>query len=98
LDATVHYAENFENFCSVVRVNEFDSDDASSITILQNIFQDSKALKVLRTDLAYIHANFSFLSQPITKLEMMKNLLSETIKEINNIEDKMKLTAQKLVQ
>jgi hypothetical protein len=31
LDATVYYAENFEIFCCVV--NEFDGDDASSITI-----------------------------------------------------------------
>jgi hypothetical protein len=55
LDATVYYAENFEIFCSVV--NEFDGDYASSITILQDIFQDSNELKVLRTDLAYIRAN-----------------------------------------
>jgi hypothetical protein len=38
-DATVHHAENFEIFCSVV--NEFDGEDASFITILQDIFQDS---------------------------------------------------------
>jgi hypothetical protein len=38
LDATVYYAEKFEIFCSVV--NEFEGDDASSITILQDIFQD----------------------------------------------------------
>jgi hypothetical protein len=38
LDATVHYAENFEIFCSVV--NEFDGDDTSSTKILQDIFQD----------------------------------------------------------
>jgi hypothetical protein len=37
LDATVYYAENFEIFCSVV--NEFDGDDASSITILKDIFR-----------------------------------------------------------
>jgi hypothetical protein len=49
LDATVYYAENFKIFCSVV--NEFDRDDASSITMLQDISQDSGELKVLRTDL-----------------------------------------------
>jgi hypothetical protein len=38
LDATVYYGENFEIFCSVV--NEFDVDDASSVTIMQDIFQD----------------------------------------------------------
>jgi hypothetical protein len=88
LDATVYYKENFEIFCYVV--NEFDGDDASSVTILQDIFKDSNELKLLRTDLAYIHANFSFLSQSITKLEMTTNLLSETVKEINDIEDKLK--------
>jgi hypothetical protein len=75
-------------FCSVV--NEFEGDDASSVTVLQDIFQDSNELKVLRTDLAYIRENFSFLSQSVTKLEITKNLLSETIKEINDIQDKHK--------
>jgi hypothetical protein len=57
---------------------------------MQDIFQDLNELKMLRTDLAYIRANFCFLSQPITKLEMTTNLLSETIKEINDIQDKLK--------
>jgi hypothetical protein len=84
---------------SFVVVNEFDRDDASSITILQDIFQDSNELKVLRTDLAYIRANFSFLSQSVTKLEMTTNSLSETVKEINDIQDKLKKsTVQKLMQ
>jgi hypothetical protein len=75
LDAIEYYAENFESFCSVI--SEFDRDDASSITILQDIFQDSDELKVLKTDLTCIHENFSFLSQSITKLEMTTNLLKE---------------------
>jgi hypothetical protein len=41
-------------------VSELDRDDASSITILQDIFKDSNELKVLETDLVYIHENFSF--------------------------------------
>jgi hypothetical protein len=61
-------------------VNEFEGDDASSVTILQDIFQDSNELKVIRTDVAYIRENFSFLSQSITELEITTNLLSETIK------------------
>jgi hypothetical protein len=83
LDAIVYYAENFEIFCSVA--NEFDGDDATSIATLQDIFQDSNELKVLKTDLAYIRENFKFLSQYITKLEMTTNLLSETIKEVHDI-------------
>jgi hypothetical protein len=53
-------------------------------------FRTQNELKVLRTDLAYICANFSFLLQSITRLDMITNLLSETIKEINDIEDKLK--------
>jgi hypothetical protein len=45
---------------------------------------------VLKTDLAYIHANLSFLSQTIIKLEKATNLLLETIKEINDIQDELK--------
>jgi hypothetical protein len=47
---------------------------------------------VLKTDLAYIHANFSFLSQPVTKLEKATNLLSQTIREINDVQDKLNKT------
>jgi hypothetical protein len=96
LDATVYYAENFEIFCSVL--NEFGGDDASLVTILQDIFQDSNDLKLLRTYLAYICANFSFLLQSVTELEMTTNLLSE-IKEINDIQYKLKKSrSRKLMQ
>jgi hypothetical protein len=47
-------------------------------------------MKVLKIDLAYIRANLSFLSQFITKFEMTRSLLSETINEINDIQDKQK--------
>jgi hypothetical protein len=43
LDATVCYSENVEIFCCVV--NEFHGDDASYITILQDIFQDSRRIE-----------------------------------------------------
>jgi alpha-D-ribose 1-methylphosphonate 5-triphosphate diphosphatase PhnM len=56
------------------------------------MFKDSNELKVLKTDLAYIHANFSFQSQSTMKLEKTTNLFSETIKEINNIQDKVNKT------
>jgi hypothetical protein len=85
--ATVYYAENFLNLFSVI--HELDRDNASSIAILQDIFKDSNDLKVLKTDLANIHANFNFLSQSITKLEKIRNLLSETTEEINGIQDKL---------
>jgi hypothetical protein len=47
---------------------------------LQDTFNDSNKLKVLKTYLAYIYANFCFLSQSVTKLEKTKKSLSETVK------------------
>jgi hypothetical protein len=78
LDAVVYCAENLEIFCSVM--NEFDRDDVFSFVILQDILKGSDELMMLKTDLAHIHANFSFLSQSVTKAGKAKNLLSETIK------------------
>jgi hypothetical protein len=69
LDANVYYAEIFEEFCSVVR--EPDKGDAFSIAIVQEIFVDADELKVLKTDLAYVHANFTSLSQPISEFIMV---------------------------
>jgi hypothetical protein len=56
---------------------------------LQEIFNDWNKLKVLKSDLAYIHANFSFLSLSITELGKTTNLLSETIKGIISIQEKL---------
>jgi hypothetical protein len=47
--------KTLKTFCSVV--NEPDRDDAASVKILQEIFNDSTEPKVLKTDIAYIHAN-----------------------------------------
>jgi hypothetical protein len=78
LDAIVYYAQNSEIFCSVA--NELVRDVVSSISILQEVFNDSNVLKVLETNLIYFHANFCSLAQPTTELEATTNLLSETIK------------------
>jgi hypothetical protein len=55
LDATAYYAQNSEIFSSVV--NELDRNDASSTSMFQEIFNNPRELKVLKTDLAYIHGN-----------------------------------------
>jgi hypothetical protein len=60
LDITAYYAEKFEASCSVV--NEFDSHKISSTAMSQEIFNDSNESRQLKSDLAGIHANFSFLS------------------------------------
>jgi hypothetical protein len=39
--------------------------------------------------LAYNHSNLILLSQPVTKLEMPTNFISETYNEISNIQDKV---------
>jgi hypothetical protein len=53
--------------------NELGSDDAFSAAILQKVFNDSNEFKMPKTDLAYIRANFSFLSQFVTELEKATN-------------------------
>lgn len=45
-DATVHYAENFENICSILK--EFDSNDSDPTTILQHVFKDENEWKMLK--------------------------------------------------
>jgi predicted oxidoreductase (fatty acid repression mutant protein) len=78
LDAIAYYAENFEASRSVVNV--LDRYSASSNAILQEIFNDSNESKGLKSDMAYIHANFSFLSHSTTKLEETSKFLRGTIK------------------
>lgn len=58
MDVTVYYAENFELFYSVVC--DLDRDDASCIRMLQGMFNDSNEVKVLKTNVIYIHAKFQF--------------------------------------
>lgn len=45
---------------------------------------------MLKTNLAYIHANSNFLLQSITRLKNTKNLFSKTITEIKDIQEKLK--------
>jgi hypothetical protein len=62
---------------SSVAVNELGVVTASSTAISQEIFNHSNEMKLLKTDLAYIHINFSFLSQSIIKLEKTTHLFSK---------------------
>jgi hypothetical protein len=75
----VYRIENSEIFYP--QVNEYDRNDASCVGILREVFKNTDELKVLKIDLACIHATFSFLSYSVMKSEMNINLLSETIKE-----------------
>jgi hypothetical protein len=58
---------------------------------LQEInFNDSDEFKVLKTDLAYIHANFSSLSQSVTEFIRTKNVLAETrMKSVSDIQNEL---------
>lgn len=40
-------------------------------------------------DMQYCHVDFSFLLQSVAKIEKTAGLQSETIKEMNNIQDKL---------
>ena len=77
VDAVKYYATNFELVYFVV--NELDREDASSIAILQDVFQTPSELTALKNDLVFISANFCFLSDIITKLEKSKLLLTESL-------------------
>jgi hypothetical protein len=70
-------------------VNELDRYDASCIAILQEMV-NSNELKVLKTDLVYIHA---IIRHPITKLEndhksvvRKKNGIQDIVNKINGLE------------
>jgi hypothetical protein len=65
-------------------MKELGSDGASFIAILQEIFNDTNELTVLKTNLAYILTNLSFLSQSVTMLQKITKLFSKTVKQSTN--------------
>jgi hypothetical protein len=81
LGAIVYYAKNLKSFV-LWQINLTE-------TVLQKILNDLDEMKMLKTDLAYIHANLSFLSPFVTTLAKTTNLLSETITEIKELQDKL---------
>lgn len=91
LSAVVYYAEHFDDFKTVL--DQLNEDDASSIEIVKNLLSDG----CLRNELAYISANLSFLCDSIKKLEQTTNLLTESVKEISEVETKINsLTGSKI--
>jgi hypothetical protein len=56
---------------------------------VKDIFNDPNELKVLKIDLAYVHANLSFVIQSRIKFKMTTTLLSKAIKDINDMQDKL---------
>jgi hypothetical protein len=56
------------------------------------MFKDSNEFKVLKSDLPFILATSSFVSQPTTKLENTINLLSESIRKSMDFQNKLKKT------
>jgi hypothetical protein len=65
-------------------VNVLERNNAFSIAVVQEISNYSNGLKVLRTDLACMHANFVFLLQPVIKLEKTTDFLSDKLNKINS--------------
>lgn len=75
LDATLFYAENFEKIKEIVF--SF-SDDSAVITNCKNILNKAQ----LPQELAFIKANYGFISELLTKLETQGMELSESIELI----------------
>jgi hypothetical protein len=78
--------KTLELLCSAI--NEPDTDGASSIAVLQEVFNDSNKLKALYLIWPIFMQNLSFLSQSTTKLEKTTNL-SQIITLINGSQYKL---------
>lgn len=93
----IDFSQFIELYASFL-VNQIDRASASCIAILQEIFNVSNALKVLRIDLAYIYANISFPSCSIIKLENHQQLARRNKKSIQLQKNRTRLSAWKLRQ
>lgn len=82
LDATLFYAENFEKIKEIVC--SF-SDDSAVITNCKNILNKAQ----LPQELAFIKANYGFISELLTKLETQDMELSESIELIQSFKNRI---------
>ena len=83
LEAAIYYCENFNLIKDLV--NDLDIDEADSIKITQNLFKSPE----LRSNLAFISANFSGLASAMKQLEKRNLKLENSIdlieKQFNSI-------------
>jgi hypothetical protein len=83
LNATVFYAEHFQPIKELIL--EFEQNHNSSIIKCQSILKTT----TLQSELAFIKANYDFVSKTITNLEVECLPLHESIKIITNFEEKI---------
>ena len=73
IEAAVYYATNYEKIKEIM--SQFDSDDAASIGICQDLLEKPN----LKTELVFISASFHRIPEFITKLECTSQSLATTL-------------------
>lgn len=79
LKAAVYYCDNFEDVKKVV--STFDESDAESIRLSKEMFQSAR----IKTDLAFIKANFASIVTGITKLQTQGMFLADGLLQVESI-------------
>lgn len=85
IDAAVYYAKHFDSIKEIVY--SFDPNAAESIKITQKLFDEKE--DVLKSDLAYIMSNFSFIPDAITKFESADFDLNDGILSYDEVQAKL---------
>ncbi|KAL4112028.1 hypothetical protein QTP88_015876 [Uroleucon formosanum] len=83
LKAAMYYCENFKAIKKVVHL--LDADDALAIGKVKKIMSETD----LESNLAFIYTNYGFLTTAITCLETQGTLLTDAIKTVENVENKL---------
>lgn len=79
----MYYCENFETIKKVV--NLLNADDAFAIGKVKNIMSETD----LESNLVFIYINYELLATAITSLETQGTLLTDAIKTVENVENKL---------
>ncbi|KAL4135648.1 hypothetical protein QTP88_007246 [Uroleucon formosanum] len=83
LKAAMYYCENFKAIKKVVHL--LDADDELAIGKVKKIMSETD----LESNLAFIYTNYGFLTTAITCLETQGTLLTDAIKTVENVENKL---------
>lgn len=82
LDAAAYYANHYDEIILVME--SLDEDDASSIAIVNSLLNEQ-----LKSELAFIKANFCFLTNELVKLQNSKLNLNQSLDILKFIETKL---------
>ncbi|KAE9538630.1 hypothetical protein AGLY_005729 [Aphis glycines] len=83
LKAAMYYCENFKAIKKVVHL--LDADDALAIGKVKKIMSETD----LESNLAFIYTNYGFLTTAIICLETQGTFLTDAIKTVENVENKL---------